>query len=88
MKIREFRIPKAIVLPGLVVKVVQVPPSDIPDCDGEWEYDTEGLAIIRLNKSLPMPVKRYTLIHELQHVMVDYLGQALNNYKRIIRPAR
>lgn len=84
MKIKAFRIPEQIVLPGLIVKVRQVAPSelDLGGGSGAWIYDEEGLAVVLLNKRKSLAVQRYTLLHELQHVMVDYLDQSIERYPR------
>jgi Zn-dependent peptidase ImmA (M78 family) len=50
---------------------------------GSWEYDTNGLAVVYINKKVPLKVQRYTLLHELQHVMVDYLDQAIEKHRHI-----
>lgn len=84
MKIKTFRIPTQVILPGLVVKVRQVAPSelDLAGGSGAWVYDEDGLALILLNKRKSLAVQRYTLLHELQHVMVDYLDQSIERYPR------
>jgi Zn-dependent peptidase ImmA (M78 family) len=84
MKIRSFRIPKQVVLPGLVVQVHQVPPKNqiLDECSGAWIYDEKGTAVILLNKCKSLAIRRYTLLHELQHVMTDYLDQAIERYPR------
>lgn len=80
MKIVPFRIPKQIVLPGLVVHVV-LAPRDSPELEGDkgaWQYETEaGRGMIYLAQELPVEEQRYVLLHELQHAMVDYLGEAI-----------
>jgi Zn-dependent peptidase ImmA (M78 family) len=88
MRIRSFRIPKAVVIPGLVVQVRQV--SDVEadgDC-GWWEYDEDGTAIIYINNSYTMPVRRYTLYHELQHVMTDLIDQGIERFPDVIQTKR
>jgi Zn-dependent peptidase ImmA (M78 family) len=84
MKIKSFRIPEQVILPGLVVTVRQVAPSalDLGGGTGAWIYNEEGMAVILLNKSKSLAVQRYTLLHELQHVMVDYLDQSIERYPR------
>lgn len=84
MRIKSFRIPAQVVLPGLVVKVRQVAPSelDLGGGSGAWVYDEDGLALILLNKRKSLAVQRYTLLHELQHVMIDYLDQSIERYPK------
>jgi Zn-dependent peptidase ImmA (M78 family) len=85
MRIVPFKIPKQVVLPGLVVqvKVVEVGAVD-EDGDvcqskgGDWGYDPNAhKAVIRLAKDLTTEEARYVLLHELQHVMIDYLHVGL-----------
>lgn len=48
---------------------------------GYWTYDhAEGFARIYINKGDTPEVQRYTLIHELQHAMVEILDVMLENY--------
>lgn len=77
MFVKPFRIPKQVVLPGLVVQVRKVPRKEI-ESDGCWVYDPkENEAVIMIASDLSHPVQRYTLLHELQHVCVDLLDQAI-----------
>ena len=85
MKIVPFRIPKQVVLPGLVVQVRTAPTKEIEGNTGLWLYNEDGTALILLNASKSLAVQRYTLLHELQHVMTDYVDQALERYGRFIR---
>lgn len=82
MKVRAFRIPDQIVLPGLVVRVCVVPNEVLDGDAGGWEYDEEGRAVITINRKFPLAVQRYILYHELQHVMVDLLDQAIERYPK------
>mgnify|MGYP001604286677 FL=1 len=88
MKVKPFRIPKAIVLPGLVVQVSEVPP-DGPELegsmDGAWEY-LDGAPRIWLNREMPLTRKRYMLLHELHHVIVDYLHTAMQEHPDKVKP--
>lgn len=74
-----LRIPGRIRLPfGYTVKVVQMPPKELlffaqMNVEGWWDAETRT---IYLDKSMPVRRKRYVLIHELQHVMVDFMGWA------------
>lgn len=88
MKIRPFRIPKSVVLPGLVVAVKEVTDKDADGDCGWWEYDEEGTAVVYVNKSYSMPVRRYTLYHELQHVMTDLIDQGIERFPEIIQTKR
>lgn len=99
MKVKLFRIPKQIVLPGLLVTVRQLP-SDHPSlgktpackacgslegaaADATWEYD-ETTAVINLNARASIRRKRYLVIHELGHVMWDYLHDVRDNHKHVV----
>jgi len=90
MKVRPFRIPKQIVVPGVVIHVIVVPPShkDVDDgnvlnASGDFDYNPQtGKCLIRINSTLSRAEQRYTLLHELQHFMVDYLHVALHHNPR------
>lgn len=86
MRIVPFRIPKQVVLPGLVVQVRQVTARELPDSDGDWQCDMEtGEALIRLRRHLSLTHKRYILLHELQHVLTDYTDAALTSHSQHFR---
>lgn len=78
MKISRFRIPKSISLLGLRVSVRQLPDSDMT-ADASWEYDSEGAAVIFIRKSLSIKRKRYLLVHEMGHVILDFMHEGLDN---------
>jgi Zn-dependent peptidase ImmA (M78 family) len=88
MKIRRFRIPTHIVLPGLLVNVKQVMGKEsdleLQGADATWDYD-DTTAVIRLRKNLPIKRKRYLLLHELIHVIADYHHDAGDNHQHIIK---
>ena len=88
MRIRAFRIPKQIVLPGLVVTVREVSDSNADGDCGWWEYDEAGTAVVYINKKYSLPVRRYTLYHELQHVMADLIDQGIERFPEIIQTKR
>jgi Zn-dependent peptidase ImmA (M78 family) len=86
MRVRRFRIPEHIVLPGLLVVVKEVLASD-PELGGDdasWDYDATS-AIIRIRQTLPIKRKRYLLLHELFHVIADYHHDAGDNHQHIIK---
>lgn len=84
--IKRFRIPKTVRLPGVVVKVFVVPPSELDDdCDAGWFYD-EGKPVIRISSALGIKRKRYLLYHELQHAIHDILHTALQDHEKEIAP--
>lgn len=85
MKIRPFRIPKHIVIPGLLVSVRQVQKDD-PALDGgdaTWDYD-DNKALINICKTLPLRRKRYLLWHELGHVLWDLMHDVRDNHKHVV----
>jgi Zn-dependent peptidase ImmA (M78 family) len=102
VRIKPFRIPKAIVLPGLAIQVEMVPRKTLRDAkpcdhcgrevaedegnDADWQYDGNGLARIRISSRAPITRKRYLVLHELQHVMTDYLHMAIQNHPNLIAP--
>jgi Zn-dependent peptidase ImmA (M78 family) len=87
MKVRPFRIPKAIVLPGLVVAIREDDAASpiLEGADGDWRYD-ERQAVITLDRALPIARKRYILLHELQHVLTDYMHDVLDNFSDVACP--
>jgi Zn-dependent peptidase ImmA (M78 family) len=86
VRLYPFRIPKQVVLPGLIVQVRVVPPGEVdqdgdgcPSKGGDFFYDPETRrALIRIANDATKEEARYILIHELQHVMTDYLHVALS----------
>ena len=91
MKIVAFRIPKQIVLPGLVVQVKRVKPA-LPGEPGpeskEADFDysaSDGTWVIRLADDLTIAEARYSLIHELQHVMTDFLHVAILKHQDLFK---
>lgn len=87
VKVRPFRIPNAIVLPGLLVAVREddAESTALEGADGDWNYD-ERAAVITLNRALPIERKRYILLHELQHVLTDYMHDVLDNHTDKVKP--
>lgn len=90
MRVRPFRIPRHIVLPGVVVQVKLVGPRE-PDEDGcelgrgtgDFDYDPRtGKCVIRIKRTISIARQRLTLIHELQHLMTDYVHVALTYNRR------
>ena len=81
MKISRFRIPKKIALPGVVISVRELPEKEMT-ADASWEYD--AAAIIFIRKDLPIRRKRYLLLHELQHVLVDLMYVSLDDHPDIV----
>mgnify|MGYP001574712457 FL=1 len=74
---KQRRIPTKIILPfDYVVTVQQVPPqseallAEGGYSDGIWDPLSR---IISVNNKLPAKRKRYIVIHEMQHALVDLL---------------
>jgi Zn-dependent peptidase ImmA (M78 family) len=90
MRVRRFAIPSSVQLPGTLVRVRLENPNhvNLQGAYGSWEYDTNGLAVVYINKKKPIKLQRYSLLHELQHVMVDYLDQAIEKHSHIFALAR
>ena len=84
-----FLIPKAIRLPGLTIKVKMGTPEELMSMgkpDGAWLYDLEDeMAVILLDASIPIEVQRYTLLHELQHAVIELVDIMLENYPQDVR---
>jgi hypothetical protein len=73
----DWEIPKRIVLPGVRARVRLVPEAEIErrgsGC-GLWVYSyDEQYATIFINQDMPVEVQRYTLLHELQHLLIELL---------------
>jgi hypothetical protein len=89
VKVKAFRIPKQIVIPGLLVVVNQRPrnhPDLGEDVDATWDYDggKGGRAVITICQSVSLRRKRYLVWHELGHVIWDLLHDVRDNHKKIV----
>ena len=77
-------LPKTVRLPGVTIEV-QVGPRKF-GADGAWVYDVQaGQAVILIDENLPDPVRFYTLVHELQHALVDLLDQAIERAPELVK---
>ena len=80
----DWPIPKRITLPGLRVRVKTVPQDEVEilnGCDGLWlYYHGKKSAVLMLDGSLPLPVQRYTICHELQHIATDLLDVMIEKF--------
>lgn len=85
-----FDIPKVIRLPGLVIRVRIVDPVErVMENDALWLYNAEQqTAVILIDGQLPIEVQRYSLIHELQHALVDLLDVMVEHYRADVQPKR
>lgn len=85
MKVKPFRIPRQIVIPGLLVTVRQLPADhkDLDGADATWDYDDDR-AVINVCRSLPIRRKRYLVWHELGHVILDLLHDVRDNHKNVV----
>ena len=80
----DWRIPKTVVLPGVRVQVRVVTEADrgvLQECDGLaiYSYDQQTCVIL-IDGRLPLPVQRYTLLHELEHVQNELRDIMLENF--------
>ena len=86
----DWPIPKRIHLPGLRVRVKIVPEDEIEvlnGCDGMWLYDHgKGSAVLMIDGTLTLPVQRYTICHELQHVATDLLDVLVEKFPGQVHP--
>ena len=78
MKLSKFRIPKSIPFLGTRIAVRQLPASEMT-ADASWEYDAEGAAVIFIRKDLGIRRKRYLILHEMGHVILDLLHVGLDD---------
>lgn len=85
MKVKPFRIPKQIVIPGLLVTVKQLAADheDLEGADATWDYD-ESHAVINLRRSASLRRKRYLVYHELGHVLWDLMHDVRDNHKHVV----
>ncbi|MGH6691885.1 MAG: hypothetical protein ACREF4_14540 [Gammaproteobacteria bacterium] len=81
----DFAIPTSVPLPGCRVRVeLRDARGETPD--GVWLYDVESdRAAILLDASLPLPVQRYALLHELIHALNDVLDQMIEKYPDLVQ---
>lgn len=71
-----MRLPKRVVLPfGYVVKIKQRPDSEMEGQDGLWDVETRTISI---RKALSLRRRRYILIHELGHALLDAQHECLD----------
>ena len=86
----DWPIPRRISLPGLHVRVKLVPQDEVEvlnGCDGMWLYDHgKGSAVILIDGSLSLTIQRYTLCHELQHVVTDLLDVMIEKFPGQVHP--
>ena len=85
-----FDIPKHVQLPGLRIRVRVVAPEErVMENDALWLYNVEDhTAIILIDGRLPIEVQRYSLIHELQHALVDLLDVMVEHFRADVQPKR
>ena len=75
----NFQLPRSVVLPGVRITVKYTDLSDTGE-DGIWVYShAEGTATILIDASLPLPVQRYVLLHELGHAMLELVDIGLEH---------
>lgn len=86
----DWAIPKRINLPGLRVRIKIVPQDEVEvlnGCDGLWLYDHgKGSAVMMIDGSLSLPVQRYVVCHELQHIMTDLLDIMVEKFSGQVHP--
>ena len=85
-----FDIPRRVQLPGVRIRVRVVDPSErIMENDALWLYNVEQqTAVILIDGRLPLEVQRYSLIHELQHALVDLLDVMVEHFRTDVQPKR
>lgn len=86
----DWKIPKRIMLPGVRVRVKVVPPDEaevLNGCDGLFVYDHgKGFAVLMVDGSLSLAAQRYTICHELQHVVTELLDIMLEKFPGDVHP--
>jgi Zn-dependent peptidase ImmA (M78 family) len=83
----DFVIPKSVPIPGCRIGVSGVNDSGEPNTvDGAWVYSaSQDKARIFIDSSLPLPVQRYTLLHELIHALNDILDQMIEHHPDLVQ---
>ena len=64
-----WRLPKAVHLPGFLVKVEEV--SMTENDQAEYVYGVDG-GVIRIRKGMAVAEQKYYFSHELIHAVADY----------------
>lgn len=86
----DWKIPSRINLPGLRIRVKIVPTDEVEvlgGCDGLWIYDHDkSSAVLMINGRLSIPVQRYIVCHELQHVTTDLLDVMIEKFPGQVHP--
>lgn len=89
MKIRPFRIPKSIPLPGVLIRVDREARDSrsLEGDDASWLYDNpDGAARIVLASDIRDVARlRFLLYHELAHVVNDMTLVALKDYPDLFK---
>jgi hypothetical protein len=86
----DWAIPKTIHLPGVTVQVQVIGEKDdralLRGCDGftMYSYHQDACRII-LDGTLPLPVQRYVLIHELRHVDNELQDIMLEHFPKYVQ---
>lgn len=89
----DWPIPNHISLPGCRVRVKLVPPDQPPldsavGLHGIFRYDVDkDIATIYIDATAPLPVQRYILIHELDHVLNELRDVMLEYHLDKVHPA-
>ena len=66
---KQWRLPKAVHLPGFVIKVETVSMTDLESA--EYVYGEDG-GVIRIGKGMTTSQQKYYFSQELIHAIVDY----------------
>jgi len=93
VRVKPFRIPRQIVMPGIVIHVHVLHPGhvddegdELPSRQADFHYDPfTGACRIRIASDLTLPEQRYALLHELQHFMTDYLHVAIKYHADLVK---
>lgn len=83
----DWLIPKRVVLPGLRIRVRILPREGAPlfGQDASWVYFVGGGAQISIADDMPLARQRYSLIHEMQHAMVELVDRMIEDFPQHVR---
>ena len=86
----SWPLPRSVQLPGCRVRVLLWPPDKLPlggTTHGLYVYDVEkDIAAIYIDKTAPLPVQRYILIHELDHALNELRDVMLEYHLDQVHP--
>ena len=85
----DWPIPRSINLPGCRIAVRALPAKKREEHCGAWLYDHEkDVAVILIDDTAPIEAQRYTLLHELQHAIIEIVDVMLEKHSHNVKLER